>query len=58
MFFLFLLQFAEHLDSSSSKIIYIVTKEESFKKIKALLKLKGLSVSTNSDSKISEVKKR
>ncbi|KAG7572871.1 DEAD/DEAH box helicase domain [Arabidopsis suecica] len=50
-------KFAEHLDSSSSKIIYIVTKEESFKKIKALLKLKGLSVSTESDSKISGVKK-
>jgi len=54
----YLLQFAKHLDSSSSKLIYIVTKEESFKKIMAILKLKGISVSTSSDSKLSEVKKR
>ncbi|VVA93021.1 unnamed protein product [Arabis nemorensis] len=44
-------KFAEILDSSSSKLIYIVTKEESFRKFKALLKLKGHSVSA------SEVKK-
>ncbi|KAL1206971.1 DEAD-box ATP-dependent RNA helicase 5 [Cardamine amara subsp. amara] len=50
-------KFAEILDSSSSKRIYIVTKEKSFRKIKAILKLKGLSVSTNSDSKTLEVKK-
>ncbi|AEC08147.1 unnamed protein product [Arabidopsis thaliana] len=50
-------KFAKHLDSSSSKLIYIVTKEESFKKIMAILKLKGISVSTSSDSKLSEVKK-
>ncbi|ESQ51342.1 hypothetical protein EUTSA_v10016555mg [Eutrema salsugineum] len=50
-------KFSEVLDSSSSKIIYIVAKEESFRKLKALLKVKGLSVSANSDSKISELKK-
>ncbi|XP_010414501.1 PREDICTED: DEAD-box ATP-dependent RNA helicase 40-like [Camelina sativa] len=36
-------KFAELLDSSSSKIIHIITKEESFGKIRALLKLKGIS---------------
>ncbi|EOA29049.1 hypothetical protein CARUB_v10025303mg [Capsella rubella] len=36
-------KFAELLDSSSSKIIHIVTKEESFRKIRALLKIKGIS---------------
>lgn len=37
------------MDSCSSKNIYIVTKEESFKKLKTLLKIKGLSVSVNSE---------
>ncbi|KAL1209907.1 Interactor of constitutive active ROPs 2 [Cardamine amara subsp. amara] len=48
-------KFAEILDSCSSKIIYIVTRKECFEKIEALLK--NLSFSTNTDSKISEIKK-
>ncbi|CAH2060251.1 unnamed protein product [Thlaspi arvense] len=51
-------KFSEVVESSStSKMIYIIAKEESFKKFKALLKLNGFSVSANSDSNISEVKK-
>uniref|UniRef100_A0A1J3E6X5 DEAD-box ATP-dependent RNA helicase 5 n=1 Tax=Noccaea caerulescens TaxID=107243 RepID=A0A1J3E6X5_NOCCA len=46
-------KFSEVVDSCSSKIIYIVTKEESFMKLKALLEIKGLSVSVNSE----EIKK-
>lgn len=37
------------MDSCSSKIIYIVTKEGSFKKLKALLKIMGLSVSVSGE---------
>lgn len=37
-------QFSEVLDSTSSRGINIVAKEESFRKLTALLKLKGLSV--------------
>ncbi|CAN8247398.1 unnamed protein product [Cochlearia groenlandica] len=50
-------KFAEHLDSTSSKTTYIVAKQESFRYLKALLKLKGLSVSSDIDSKTSEDKK-
>ncbi|CAA7017734.1 unnamed protein product [Microthlaspi erraticum] len=46
-------KFSEVVESSSSKMIYIVTKEENFGKLKALLMLKGLSVSANSE----EIKK-
>ncbi|KFK32283.1 hypothetical protein AALP_AA6G222400 [Arabis alpina] len=54
-----LLKFAKILDSCSSKLIYIVTKEESFRRFKALLDLKGHSVSASAskDSKTSELKK-
>ncbi|CAH8354902.1 unnamed protein product [Eruca vesicaria subsp. sativa] len=47
-------KFSEVLDSASSRGIYIVAKKESFRKLTALLKLKGLSViiANNSDSKI------
>ncbi|CAN8285527.1 unnamed protein product [Cochlearia groenlandica] len=50
-------KFAEIMDSTSSKRVYIVTKEDSFRKLKALLKLEGYSVSDDSDSKTSQVKK-
>ncbi|KAF8045466.1 hypothetical protein N665_4880s0003 [Sinapis alba] len=46
-------KFSEVLDSTSSRGIHIVAKEESFRKLTALLKLKGLTViiANNSDSK-------
>ncbi|KAJ0249943.1 DEAD/DEAH box helicase domain-containing protein [Hirschfeldia incana] len=47
-------KFSEVLDSTSSRKIHIVAKEESFRKLTALLKLKGLSViiANNKDFKI------
>ncbi|CAN6828418.1 hypothetical protein HID58_057655 [Brassica napus] len=46
-------KFSEVLDSASSRGIYIVAKEESFRKLTALLKLKGLTVVIfNSESTI------
>nr|VDD01518.1 unnamed protein product [Brassica oleracea] len=46
-------KFSEVLDSASSRGIYIVAKEESFRKLTALLKLKGLTVVlVNSESTI------
>ncbi|KAG2313842.1 hypothetical protein Bca52824_016964 [Brassica carinata] len=46
-------KFSEVLDSTSSRKINIVAKEESFRKLTALLKLKDLSVIIdNSDSKV------
>ncbi|XP_010557299.1 PREDICTED: probable ATP-dependent RNA helicase ddx5 [Tarenaya hassleriana] len=48
---------AELLDSHSSKVLYIMRKEDSLQKLRVLLKLKGYLVSGKKDSKILEVKK-